>query len=68
MIVAGPRAHLDMAQLTGPDGAFRFDDLAPGSYRLMARSATGAGGRGTADADPDAEVTLVLRVGGTEAG
>ena len=37
-MVGSTQPHRDIAALSGPDGSFRFAGLAPGRYRVEARS------------------------------
>jgi len=48
VMLSGSHPTPDIAALTGDDGSFRFDDLDPGVYTVIARAETGETARATA--------------------
>ena len=60
LIEASSAPHPDIAALSGGDGGFGFDDLAPGSYTLLARSEAGATGRAQVELGDGARATLTI--------
>jgi protocatechuate 3,4-dioxygenase beta subunit len=64
MIETSDRSHHDIAQLTGATGEFRFVDVEPGTYTVVARTPGGAAVRGTTRVGAGRVATLRLVAGG----
>lgn len=63
VIESSSAGHIDIAALSGPDGNYRFDDLAPGRYELLVNAGGHPPVRGAAEVQAGAQARLdfVLR-------
>lgn len=61
MIAGDSPDHPDIAQLTGPDGSYRFGGLAPGRYTVKAIDVTEGEAAVDLGDDEEAELDIPLR-------
>lgn len=62
MVTGDSPRHQDIGQVTGPAGTYRYGNLKPGRYTLLARAEDGRSGTGQVSVNPGSQAVLDITV------